>query len=242
MQCQHAHELLSDYVAGQLERPLAITLDSHLGECSACREEAAGLRRVWTELEGMSAVEPPPFFHENLMHRINTELDAQEANIARRRAIWDWRALLRPRALAAGAVALIVLSASVGFLHTQSAGMWPLSVFASHTVAPSLVLEKPTVEWTPDPITEASGTLVVRLQLDGSATANGTELGYTVKSESAEPGVVKSVSGTFLQNGTAIVRFPLSARPNANQDLIVVTATARKDGIEVWQQQVQVRN
>src|SRR5947209_1672150 len=100
MQCQHAHELFSEYVAGHLDRALTVTIDNHLSQCAGCREDVAGLRRVWTNLNEMPAVELPPFFHENLMHRLDAELTSQETTAARRRALWDWRVLFRPRALA----------------------------------------------------------------------------------------------------------------------------------------------
>ena len=113
MQCQQARELFSDYVAESMENALAVSLENHLGTCGACREEVAGLRRVWSALEQAPLIEPPMFLHENIMHRLDAARAEAEEAAARKRAVWDWRALFRPRALAYGAAAIVLMLAGV---------------------------------------------------------------------------------------------------------------------------------
>jgi hypothetical protein len=246
MQCQHAQELYSDYVAGQLDRALVVTIDNHLSQCSSCREELVGFRRVWTNLDEMPAVDPPPFFHENLMQRINAELASQEEAADRRRAIWDWRTLFRPRAMAFAATLLIVVFAGAGLMRTQSAGMWPFSMFANHSAPkpPSLpALHTPDVEWIPNTASGVGGTLVVHLQL-GSAATVLAPIQYTVSLENAEPTAEKMVSGVFAHTNTATVELPLPAQPD-DKDTLVVTVKSEKDGAvqsEVLRQQLQMHN
>jgi predicted anti-sigma-YlaC factor YlaD len=245
MQCEHAHELYSDYVAGHLDRALIVTIDNHLSQCTACREELAGLRRVWANLDGMPAVDPPPFFHENLMHRLNAELSSQEEAAERRRAVWDWRALFRPRAMAFAATLLIVVFAGAGLVHTQSAGLWPFSLFANHTAPthpapPSL--RKPDVEWMPNAATGVGGTLTIHLQLNNAA-ATQMPIQYTVSLENVQPTDAKAVSGVFARTGTATVELPLPAQPDENKDTLVITVKSERDGAvqsEVWRQQLQM--
>jgi anti-sigma factor RsiW len=246
MQCQHARELFSDYVGDQLDRPLMVSVDSHLQQCSSCREAVAGMRRLWTDLDQLPAVEPPPFFHENLMHRINAELDSQEANAANRRALWNWRALLRPRALApAFCLALILLFAGAGILHTQSAGMWPLSLLGNHAATPHVAIQGVTTQWTQDEANAPAGTLTISLQLDGATASGAADVDYTITVEGAAPSVANSATGAFLPNGAAIAHLKLSAPPEAGRDTLVVTVTRQKDGAvgrQTWRQPIQIHN
>jgi hypothetical protein len=82
---------------------------------------------LWGALEDLPREEPPMFFHENLMNRIaQEEIRAQEA-VAQRRALWDWRALFRPRALAYGTTALVLMLLLAETVQTTRAQLGPLS-------------------------------------------------------------------------------------------------------------------
>ena len=39
MKCDRAQEFFSDYLERTLDRPMAAALESHLHDCSACRED-----------------------------------------------------------------------------------------------------------------------------------------------------------------------------------------------------------
>ena len=73
----------------------------------------------------MEIAEPPPFFHENLMSRINAAENAREQSEAARRATFDWRKLFAPRAFAYAASLLALLLAGMGGLHYNKAALDP---------------------------------------------------------------------------------------------------------------------
>lgn len=126
MQCRYAQELFSEYIAQSLDSALTVTLENHLATCAACREEAEGLRLVWDEMDRLPLQEPPAFFHENIMSRIDAAQAEAEAAVAQKRAMWDWRALFRPRSLAFGAMALILMLACVEAVQTERAEIGPI--------------------------------------------------------------------------------------------------------------------
>jgi hypothetical protein len=229
MLCQHVHELSSDYVAGQLDRALIATVDIHLAGCAECRDEVAGLRRVWSGLDTLPSVELPEYFHENLMHRLNAELDAREEHRTQRSLLGIWRGLFQPRALAAVAVLIVVLTGA-GYVKTQQAGINPLSWVGSllhpHPTPISLpALQKPVATWLPGD--NGTGTLEVQLQLT-SPTADGADLRYTVALktrglETHDPALAHPVSGVLSREGKTIVRLALSHQPDAATDTLLVT-------------------
>jgi hypothetical protein len=168
MQCQHACELLSDYVSGDLDRALMVSLENHLAGCAGCREQVDGLKRAWGALDRIQEVDPPPFFHENIMARMHAERAAAEEASLRTRAMWDWRLLFRPRALAVAAAVLIVLLAgahvrqpAVGARFFDPLG-WVLALFHPAAAPPAVGLQSGQAEWLPDP--RGGGTLVVHLK------------------------------------------------------------------------------
>ena len=63
MKCEHAQEFLSEYVTGEMDRALAVSLENHLMVCAPCSETVEGLRRLWHTLDDMPVIEPPPSFH-----------------------------------------------------------------------------------------------------------------------------------------------------------------------------------
>lgn len=198
MQCQHAQELFSDYVAGETDRALTVSLDNHLTTCAACRETVEGLRRVWSTLDALPEVETPLYFHENIMHRLDTEIAQAEEATSRKRALWDWRALFRPRsmALAVTSLALVLICADV--VQTQRAELgplhWIMSIFRPVHV-PSGTLQVSRAEWMPNAL--SGGTLVVHLR-----AAAGDRYSYRLtvptQPETAQQGSLTSEETTIM--------------------------------------------
>ena len=60
MSCDMCKELITDSLAGSLGEMANEELEQHLGECSACREQAAGIRSLWQNLGLLPAGEPGP--------------------------------------------------------------------------------------------------------------------------------------------------------------------------------------
>src|SRR5437016_832085 len=127
MQCEHAQEFISEYVTGEMDAALAVSLENHLNGCEACRDTVDGLRRLWTTLEQMPVVDPPPSFHAAVMKRISEEEKAAERAAAQRQRVPAWRGLLQPRSFAYAAVALIVLL-SAELVQVQRAALGPLGL------------------------------------------------------------------------------------------------------------------
>src|SRR6478736_4525222 len=126
MQCDHAQELFSDYVTGEIDRALTVSIENHLSACKDCRDTVEDLKQAWAMLDQMPVVEPPPQFHATLMSRLAEEQAQAEVTAVRPAAGWDWRALFRPRTLAFAATILILLMASAEVVQTQRAALGPL--------------------------------------------------------------------------------------------------------------------
>ncbi len=185
MQCKQAQELFSDHVAGHLDRALSVSLDNHIGSCAGCRAEVLGLRRVWTSLEALPSVEPPAFFHDNLMHRIGMEQDKVVEAAQRQRAGWNWRALFLPRSpVFAGAAVLVLALLGMGGLHIQHASLDPLGALwrlvspASHMNAAPPALQTARAQWHPNGL--GGGTLTVYAQALPGAAVSVKALNYQV--------------------------------------------------------------
>ena len=221
MQCNQAQELFSDHVAGHLDRALNVSLENHLGSCETCRAEILGLRRVWSSLEALPSVEPPAFFHENLMHRISMEQDRVAEAALSRRAGWNWRTLFLPRSpVFAGAALLALALFGMGGLHVQHASLDPLGslwhlVFPGDRVSgvtPSLQTAR--AEWHPNG--QGGGTLTIYVQARPG-------LPVSVKSLNFHEGDRKHVAA---QNGFSVsadhettLAIPMEARPTADLTL-----------------------
>ncbi|HZP81380.1 MAG TPA: zf-HC2 domain-containing protein [Chthonomonadaceae bacterium] len=212
MQCQQARELFSDYVAESMENALAVSLENHLAVCTACREEVAGLRRVWAALEQAPLIEPPMFLHENIMHRLDAARAEAEEAAARKRAVWDWRALFRPRALAYGAAAVVLMLAGVEAVQTQRASLGPVGWVIQRFVHPAeaetaVTLQATRAEWMPG--TEGGGTLVVHLR-PASPVAPGANLTYRAQLAGYREAVAQ---GTLAAEGETAVTLTLPEMP-----------------------------
>jgi len=209
MKCDYAQELFSDYIMGETDRAITVSLENHLTECAPCREIVAGLRQVWTALDDMPVEEPPLYFHENLMHRLDAERAAAEDAAARKRAVWDWRALFRPRALAYAAIALVVVLTGAGV--AQQAGLNPFAGLLHRSrpaVAAPVTLQTASAEWKPD--ASGSGTVIVHLQArpmpDGRVNTLFCQVKLSGYKGVAAQGLISSEKPTDLS-------LPMSALP-----------------------------
>ncbi len=73
MNCAKVEELSSEYITGMLPAPLEQAVRTHVQSCPACAADLETLKRVWTGLDALPAVEPPLFFHENVMSAIERQ-------------------------------------------------------------------------------------------------------------------------------------------------------------------------
>jgi hypothetical protein len=192
MQCDHAQELFSDYVTGEIDRALTVSIENHLAVCKDCRETVGDLRQAWAMLDQMPVVEPPPLFHATLMGRLAEE-QAQAVTEAARPAVhWDWRALFRPRALAFAATILILLMAGAEVVQTQRAALGPLGWMMNlFRPAPS-ALQTARAEWVPDPVT-GGGRITVYLKAKPVSVVAPTRYSYRLYLETQRKEPVASV-------------------------------------------------
>lgn len=223
MQCENAQELFSDYVAGEMDRALTVSLENHLNACAQCREKVAGLRSVWKTLNEMPVIEPPVLLHANIMERLDAER-AKEIE-SPRRAVWDWRSLFRPRTLAFAATAVIVLLAGTEVFQAQRAELGPLGAILRilHPPAsprPASGLQAQSAEWIPG---AQGGVLVLRLHAtpapDGSV--NTSSYRVTVSGHTA------MVTSGSAEGKDLIVSVPLDSAPAGKTVSITVTPTDR---------------
>lgn len=58
MTCQQANTALPDYLLGSLDEAVHSELQAHINSCASCREEAAGLRVIWSKLGALPNAQP----------------------------------------------------------------------------------------------------------------------------------------------------------------------------------------
>ena len=221
MQCQQAQELFSDHVADRLDAALTLSLENHIRSCETCRAEVGGLRQVWSSLDALPVVEPPSFFHENLMHRIAMERD-KAAEEAQRHARWSWRALFQPRSpVFAAALLAVALVAGMGELHVQHGALDPLGAILhmargaqSAEASPALLTAR--AEWHPNG--QGAGTLTLYAQAPPGHAVRIEALNY--RSADAKPAVVAHAATVSAEQMTT-VSIPLPSRPISDLTLTV---------------------
>ena len=233
MQCTQARELFSDHVAGQLDAPLSMSMENHIRTCEVCHAEVAGLRRVWASLEALPVVEPPAFFHENLMHRIGTEQD--KIAEAAQRSGWNWRSLFLPRSpVFAGAAMAVLALFGMGSLHSQHASLDPIGAIwrlvspakPSSASAPSL--QSARAQWRPNG--QGGGTLTISAQAQAGAAISIRALNYRIGSHK----LVAEQNDVALsaEHETTIV-VSLEQRPGSDITLTLGTADGEKATVPV---------
>lgn len=179
MHYQHAQELFSDYVEGKLDPALTLSLENFLASNPEAAAEVEALRRVMGVLNTIPDIEPPRYFHANIMARLEMEQEKEAEAALRSRSVWDWRSLFRTRALATGAACLVLLLMGVEVVQTQRSELgpfsWVINAFRP-TPRPVLALQKATAEWLP--YKENGGELVLHLRAQFSANGGVNTLAY----------------------------------------------------------------
>lgn len=123
MKCEKIQEfILTDYLDGQLTEDQKNTIESHLAQCSRCREFAETARKV--AVEPFAAAKPiaPP---EHVWHKIKeTIFDEQPDAIGmRKRILQGWESFLgvpHPVMVMVFVLILLLVSVTLGaFVNTQ---------------------------------------------------------------------------------------------------------------------------
>jgi len=223
MKCEDAKELFSEFVSGDIEAALAVSLENHLSGCTDCSQCVGELRAVWSSLDQLEIVEPPQFFHENMMSRINAAIDSAEEAEARRRAAWDWRSLFKPRTLAYAASVLVVLLAGMGGLHYNKASLDPLgSLIRLFKPAPGHILELTSshAEWAPN--SQGTGSLIVYLKAQGTADNKVNKLKCTINlpSGTIPPGTKAEM--VISSESVNTIAIPMRSKPSASEVFVTL--------------------
>jgi len=225
MKRDSAKELYSDYLTGDLDDALKVSVENHLAEDTDSRTEVDAMRRVWTQLDAMPRVDTPAYFHENIMSRLDAELARETEQSAARTAVWDWRTLFRPRQLAVAATLLIVLLGSVEAIQSQHAALGPLGTIyrwlrPATTVMPAIT---PRLEWKQN--TTTGGTLVVSMQ--GVSETQPVHYRVMITGMTKDTGKVQRVLGTgegiLAASEEAVVELPLAEKPTVQNNNLVIT-------------------
>lgn len=227
MKCDDANELFSDYVSGNMEAALTVSLENHLASCAQCRETVATLRQVWETLDHMPAVEPPPFFHENMMSRIAAETTRAEAT--RRNLVWDWRALFRPRTLAYAAALVVLLFLGMEGLHATRASLDPLgSMLHMLQPAPAPVMELHTAhaEWSPN--IEGGGVLTVHLQAQPGQDGQSSTLACTINLPGGVLAPNVKTEAAVSSDKETILYIPTTGKPNVGNITVTLSSEGHK--------------
>jgi anti-sigma factor RsiW len=114
MNCQHCQNEFDTLLDDQLDAPSAGAVRAHLATCAACGAAWRDYQAAWNAFSGSPEIEPSSNFVARVMGAIDAADQAAPAS--------NWT-LVWPRWLrlstAAAATAIIVIVASVGFLHKQ---------------------------------------------------------------------------------------------------------------------------
>ncbi len=191
MQRDSMENYYSDYITGDLDAALQVSVENHINASPEANAEIDALRRTLATLDAMPSAEPPAWFHDNLMNRLDMEV-AKETEAAQKKSGWTWRILLQPRALARGAAALAVLCV-VGGVGMQSAGINPLSWLNAGRIRQEALLnavKAPTAhaEWRPD----NDGTAIVHIAVPKDAVSDSINLTYTLESHGSKVNAVRT--------------------------------------------------
>jgi anti-sigma factor RsiW len=114
----HADEWLIDHVRGELDPADGARVDAHLAACDACRASRERFGALMTEL-ARTAPAPPPMhwgaYRAQLRERLERRTSGSGGGIGRGRgALWAWVARPLPALVAAGLVALLVMTGLPG--------------------------------------------------------------------------------------------------------------------------------
>ncbi len=223
-----AKELYSDYLTGDLDDALKVSVENHLAEDTDSRNEVDAMRRVWTQLDAMPRVDTPAYFHENIMSRLDAELAKETEQSAARKSVWDWRTLFRPRQLAVAATLLIVLLGGVEAIQSQHAALGPLgTIYRWLRPAPPVMPQiMPRVEWKQNMTTGGTLLIGVRGVSQTQSVHFRVQLFAKIKEVENAVRVVGSGEGTLIAGEEGIVELPLPDKPTAADSTLLVTLSS----------------
>jgi anti-sigma factor RsiW len=158
--CEAIQEDLPGYAAERLSSRERAPIEGHLRTCTTCQTELASLVRLERLLSsGLPVVETSPTLRSRFANRLAAELEAEEAEAAKRHGLFGW--LTRPwlvPAIASGAVAIVVLVQST------------LGPSPSESLAPTHVAKAPA------PAERAKGPEVSVAKVEAEAPAQVASL------------------------------------------------------------------
>ena len=233
MKCEHAQEFLSEYVTGEMDRALAVTLENHLSICAPCTETVEGLRSLWCTLDEMPVIEPPSSFHASVMERIAAEQIQEERAARAPIRVPAWRGLMQPRALAYAAAAIVLLLGAE-LVQVQRAALGPLGLVLN-IVHPMPLLQTQKVAWAPNG--QGGGILTVSLQahaqINGAVTRRHVRVDLH-RNTGAALGAAASISkdGEIRSDQTTVMELPLNFTPHSGTDALEISLTPLEPAVE----------
>jgi hypothetical protein len=140
MKCDRAQEFFSDYLERTLDRPMAAALETHLRECTACREDLEFLGDTVRSLSLMPEVEPPVNGDQEVIWTLR-RLHEQRVQAERNRpSFLAWLQGLGPArtAFAAGLATLVIAGSYIGVKQSgQKAATVPVPLGPTRTASAS---------------------------------------------------------------------------------------------------------
>ena len=233
MKCEHAQEFLSEYVTGEMDRALAVSLENHLTVCAPCTETEEGLRRLWHTLDDMPVIEPPASFHTAVMDRIAAEQIQVERASRPVVRVPAWRGLLQPRVFAYAAAAIVLLLGAE-LVQVQRAALGPLGLILN-VVHPVPALQRQTVEWKSNGL--GGGALMVSLR--AHAQVNGAVTRRHVRVELRRPELVSAtpvaIEADIDSERSTVLEMPLSFTPDSTLDTLTVSVSSAEAAVDETQ-------
>lgn len=124
LNCEKWRDLASEYIEGTLAEPMARAMREHTASCETCRSDESALRSLMGELSALPEVDPPQYFHENVMAAVERAQKEQP--------VGPWWKTLSPRVFRTGVGTLLVGTAAGAALlaltipRTESGGKEPV--------------------------------------------------------------------------------------------------------------------
>jgi hypothetical protein len=93
MQCLPLRERMPEFLAGTLPEAARAELDTHLGQCAACREELRTMKDLWTQLGSYPEIQPTPALRSRFRASLaayRLGLDHARTSAPSIRPAWHW--------------------------------------------------------------------------------------------------------------------------------------------------------
>lgn len=205
MQRESIENYYSDYIAGDLDAALQLSVENHLKASPEAAAEVDALRRAMATLNEMPSTELPIWFHDNLMNRLDMKMANEAAQ--QKQSGWNWRTLFQPRSLARGAAAVMTLVV-IGGVGAKVAGINPFNIFSifsssnwASTEAMARAAHSTSVrgEWRPD----NNGTAYIRITVPQGYLTDKMVMGYQIESLGTKISVKKT--GTLTSGQEEVI-------------------------------------